>query len=196
VYASGVVTPRKVKNRRAQPIRLLLRQNPNRSWTLLDFGSNFCGDADVPGAVLKDLFRQSCGGSGGGSSIGQGITTLGSAVVGRTTATLIATRTTPAGAAGIPRASVFLNVAVRSAFGNVVVAQQPVGRPSGFNWNLLNRAGGGGVMALASISTGPQFITVVVRRSARVYGTASFTFASNVLLRVQGTLPAAPPVLR
>lgn len=195
VYASGVVTPRAVKNRRAQPIQLLFRQNPNLSWTLIDFGSNFCGDADVPGAVLQDLFNQSCGGSGGGSSTGQGITTLGSAVTGNTTATLIATRTTPAGAAGIPRASVFLNVAVRSALGNVVVAQQQVGNPSGFNWNLLNRAGGGGVTALASISTGPQFITVSVRRSATLYGTASFTFQSNVLLRVQGTLPVPPPVL-
>ena len=48
--------------------------------------------------------------------------------------------------------------------------------------------------ALASISTGPQFITASVRRSATLYGTASFTFQSNVLLRVQGTLPVPPPV--
>ena len=69
VYASGVVTPRAVKSRRAQPIELLFRQNPNLSWTLIDFGSNFCGDADVPGAVLQDLFnhlRRLGGGSAGG----------------------------------------------------------------------------------------------------------------------------------
>ena len=195
VYASGVVTPRAVNKRRAQPVLLLFRQNPNLSWTLIDFGANFCGDAEVPGAVLQDLFNQSCGGSGGGSTPGQGVTTLGSAVAGTTTASLIAARTTPAGAAGIPRASVYLNVAVSTALGNVTVAQQQVGVPSGFNWNLLNRPGGGGVTALPSISTGPQFITVSVRRSAMLYGTASYTFQSNVLLRVQGTLPVSPPVL-
>ena len=195
VYASGVVTPRAVKGRKGPAVRLIFRQNPNLSWTLLDFGSNFCGDADIPGAVLQDLFNTTCGGSGGGSSTGTGVTTLGSDAAGNTTATLVAARTTPAGAAGIPRASVFINVSIRTALGNVVVAQQQVGRTAGFNWNLLNRAGGGGVIVLPSISTGPQFITVSVRRSASLYGAASYTFQSNVLLPVAGTLPTPPPVL-
>jgi hypothetical protein len=194
VYASGVVTPRAVKGRRGPAVQLLFRQNPNLSWTLLDFGSNFCGDADVPGAVLRDLFHTSCGGSGGGSSPGAGVTTLGSASAGNTTVSLVAARTTPAGAAGIPRASVFVNVAVRTPLGNVVVAQQQVGRASGFNWNLLNRNGGGGVLLLPSIAAGPQFITVSVRRSAVLYGSASYTFQSNVLLPASGALPTPPPL--
>jgi hypothetical protein len=38
------------------------------------------------------------------------------------------------------------------------------------------------VIALAAVGRGPRFLTVAVRRSAVAYGTASFTFASNVLL--------------
>jgi hypothetical protein len=180
LYASGVVSPKRVAGRRRPPIELLLRQSPDGSWRLLDFGTNFCGDAEVPGAVLQDLFGTTCGGSGGGSVPGQGVTTLSTAVAGTTTATLIAVRNGTV--RGVPRASVVLNVAVTTPTGSSVVAQQPIGRPGGFNWNLLNRPGAGGVIALDSVGRGPQFLTVAVRRSASSYGTASFTFASNVLL--------------
>lgn len=180
LYASGVVSPKSVAGRRRPPIELLLRQSADGSWTLLDFGTSFCGDVEVPGPVLRDLFGTSCGGSGGGSVPGQGVATLGTAVAGSTTATLIAVRTGTV--RGVPRASVVLNVAVATPAGASVVAQQPVGAPGSFNWNLLNRPGGGGVIALPAVGSGPQFLTVAVRRSASSYGTASFTFAANVLL--------------
>ena len=76
LYASGVVSPRKVAGRRRPAIDLLFRQNADGTWALLDFGDNFCGDAQVPGPVLQDLFGTSCGGSGGGvialAAVGQG----------------------------------------------------------------------------------------------------------------------------
>ncbi len=185
LYASGVVSPRKVAGRRRAPIELLFRQGAGGSWALLDFGHNFCGDADVPGPVLRDLFGTSCAGSGGGSQTGVGFAVLGTAVAGPTTAKLIAVRGAPRGR--VQPGSVFLAVAVNRR----VVVEQTVGRPLGFNWNLLSRPGGGGVIALASAGGGPQYITVTVRRSARAYGTQSYTFASNVLLPARGILPAS-----
>lgn len=182
LYASGVVSPKRVAGRRRPPVELVLRQSGDGSWRLLDFGTNFCGDAEIPGAVLEDLFGTTCGGANGGSVPDQGIVTLGTAVAGRSTATLIAVRNGTV--RGVPRGSVFLNVAVATPAGTSVVAQQPVGKPGSFNWNLLNRPGGGGVIALDSVGSGPQFMSVAVRRSARAYGTASFTFAANVLLPV------------
>lgn len=185
LFASGVVTPRAVAQRRRAPIDLLFRQNPDGSWTLLDFGSNFCGDADVPGAVLQDLFGTSCGGSGGGSNAGSGFAVLGTAVAGPSTVKLIAVRGAKRG--NVQPASVFVQV----ARGGRVVVQQTVGRVLGFNWSLLNRPGGGGVIALAAVGTAPQYITVTVRRTARAYGTQSYTFASGILLPARGTLPAS-----
>ncbi|HEX2502627.1 MAG TPA: hypothetical protein VHK00_01700 [Miltoncostaeaceae bacterium] len=183
LYASGVVSPRKVSGRRRAPIELLFRQDADGSWALLDFGHNFCGDADVPGPVLRDLFDTSCGGSGGGSHAGKGFAVLGTAVAGPTTVKLIAVRGAPRGR--VQPGSVFLAVAVNRR----VVVEQTVGRALGFNWNLLNRPGGGGVIALASAGGGPQYITVTVRKSASAYGTQSYTFASGVLLPARGTLP-------
>jgi hypothetical protein len=185
LYASGVVSPRNVAGRRRAPVELLFRQSPDGTWTLLDFGHNFCGDADVPGPVLRDLFGTSCSGSGGGSQSGAGFAVLGTAVAGPTTVKLIAVRGAPRG--GVQPASVFVQVAT----GRTVVVQQTVGRVLGFNWNLLRRPGGGGVIALASVGGGPQYITATVRKSARAYGTQSYTFASNVLLPARGTLPSA-----
>src|SRR5512134_2442561 len=153
LYASGVVSPRKVSGRRRGPIDLLFRQNADGAWTLIDFGANFCGDAEVPGAVLQDLFGTSCGGSGGNSQPGVGYKVLGTAVAGPTTAQLIAVRGAKRG--NIQPASVFLNVAVN----RVSVVQQTVGRVLGFNWSLLNRPGGGGVIALAAVGNGPQYLT-------------------------------------
>jgi hypothetical protein len=183
LYASGVVAPRKVSGRRRAPIDLLFRQRPDGAWTLLDFGTNFCGDAGVPNAVLLDLFATSC--SGGGSQPGKGFRVLGTAVAGSTAVKLIAVRGEPAGR--MQPASAFLQVAV----GGTTVVQQTVGRLLGFDWNLLNRPGGGGVIALAGVGGGPQYLTVTVRRSARAYGTQSYTFAANVLLPARGTLPAS-----
>jgi hypothetical protein len=183
LYASGVVSPRKVAGRRRAPIELLLRQSGDGSWRLIDFGRNFCGDADVPGPVLRDLFGTSCGGSGGGSQKGVGFRVLGTAVAGPTTVKLIAVRGAPRGR--VQPASAFLAVAVNRR----VVVEQTVGRVLGFNWSLLNRPGGGGVIALASIGGGPQYITVTLRRSATAYGTQSYSFASGVLLPARGTLP-------
>lgn len=185
LYASGVVTPRKVGQRRRPPIDLLLRQNAGGTWTLLDFGDNFCGDAQVPGAVLQDLFGTSCGGSGGNSQPGQGFKLLATAVAGSTTAQLIAVRGAPRG--NFQPASVFINVAVNRKD----VVQQTVGRVLGFNWNLLNRPGGGGLIALAAVGTGPQYLTATVRKSATAYGTQSFTFAQRILLPARGTLPTS-----
>jgi hypothetical protein len=182
LYASGVVSPRKVSGRRRAPVELLLRQDADGSWTLIDFGENFCGDADVPGAVLQDLFGTSCGGSGGGSNGGSGFAVLGTAVAGPSTVKLIAVRGARRGS--IQPASAFVQV----QRGSRVVVQQTVGRVLGFNWNLLNRPGGGGVIALASVGNGPQYITVTLRRSANAYGTQSYTLAAGVLLPARGTL--------
>ena len=189
LWASGVVTPRKVAGRRRGPVDLLLRQNAGGQWTLVNFGDNFCGDAEVPAAVLQDLFNTSCGGSGGGSQPGRGYAVLSSAVAGSTSLQLIGVRGAPLG--NVQRASVFLQISVRTAAGSAVVNQQTVGRLLGFNWNLINQPGGGGVIALASIGRGPQYFTVTLRKSASAYGTQSYTFASNVLLPARGTLPAS-----
>jgi hypothetical protein len=185
LYASGVVSPRKVAGRRRPAIDLLFRQSSGGTWTLLDFGDNFCGDAQVPGAVLQDLFGTSCGGSGGGSQPGTGFRVLGTAVAGPTTVKLIAVRGAPR--SGVQPASVFLQVAMN----RTVVVQQTVGRLLGFNWNVLNRPGGGGVIALAAVGGGPQFFTATVRKSAQAYGTQSYSFASGVLLPARGTLPGS-----
>ena len=185
LWASGVVSPRKVAGRRRAPIDLLFRQNADGAWTLVDFGDNFCGDAQVPGAVLQDLFKITCGGSGGGSQPGVGYKVLGTAVAGSSTAKLIAVRGAPVG--NVQPASAFVEVAVNRK----VVVQQTVGRVLGFNWNLLSRPGGGGVIALASVGNGPQYITVTMRKSAQAYGTQSYTFASSVLVPARGTLPAS-----
>lgn len=185
LYASGVVSPRKVAGRRRPAIDLLFRQNADGTWALLDFGDNFCGDAQVPGPVLLDLFGTSCGGSGGGSQPGTGFRVLGTAVAGPTTVKLIAVRGAPRG--GVQPASVFLEVAVNRA----VIVQQTVGRVLGFNWNVLNRPGGGGVIALAAAGQGPQYVTATVRKSAQAYGTQSYSFASGVLLPARGTLPGS-----
>jgi hypothetical protein len=185
LYASGVVTPRKVAGRVRAPVDLLFRQNADGTWTLLDFGDNFCGDAQVPGPVLQDLFGTTCGGSGGGSQPGAGFRVLATAVAGPTTAKLIAVRGAPR--SGVQPASVFLQVAVNRA----VVVQQTVGRVLGFNWNLLNRPGGGGLIALAAVGQGPQYLTATVRKSAQAYGTQSYSFASSVLLPARGTLPGS-----
>jgi hypothetical protein len=185
LYASGVVTPRKVAGRLRAPVDLLFRQNADGTWTLLDFGDNFCGDAQVPGPVLQDLFGTTCGGSGGGSQPGAGFRVLATAVAGPTTAKLIAVRGAPR--SGVQPASVFLQVAVNRA----VVVQQTVGRVLGFNWNLLNRPGGGGLIALAAVGQGPQYLTATVRKSAQAYGTQSYSFASSVLLPARGTLPGS-----
>jgi hypothetical protein len=185
LWASGVVSPRKVAGRRRAPIDLLFRQNADGTWTLLDFGDNFCGDAQVPGPVLQDLFGTTCGGSGGGSQPGAGFRVLATAVAGPTTAKLIAVRGEPR--SGVQPASVFLQVAVNRA----VVVQQTVGRVLGFNWNLLNRPGGGGLIALAAVGQGPQYLTATVRKSAQAYGTQSYSFASSVLLPARGTLPGS-----
>jgi hypothetical protein len=183
LYASGVVTPRKVAGRLRAPVDLLFRQNADGTWTLLDFGDNFCGDAQVPGPVLQDLFGTTCGGSGGGSQPGTGFRVLGTAVAGPSTVKRIAVRGAPRG--GVQPASVFLEVAVSGK----IVVQQTVGRVLGFNWNLLNRPGGGGVIALAAVGQGPQYFTATVRKSAQAYGTQSYSFASSVLLPARGTLP-------
>lgn len=183
LYASGVVSPKNVAGRRRPPVDLLFRQNADGSWALLDVGANFCGDAQVPGAVLQDLFGTSCSGSGGGSQPGQGFKVLGTASAGRTTVRLIAVRGAPRGR--FQPASAFVDVSVRGTS----VVQQTVGRVLGFDWNLLNRPGGGGVIALAAAGKGPQYLTVTVRRSARAYGTQSYTFAAGVLLPARGTLP-------
>jgi hypothetical protein len=183
LYASGVVTPRKVAGRLRAPVDLLFRQNADGTWTLLDFGDNFCGDAQVPGPVLQDLFGTTCGGSGGGSQPGTGFRVLGTAVAGPSTVKLLAVRGAPRG--GVQPASVFLEVAVSGK----IVVQQTVGRVLGFNWNLLNRPGGGGVIALAAVGQGPQYFTATVRKSAQAYGTQSYSFASSVLLPARGTLP-------
>jgi hypothetical protein len=185
LYASGVVTPRKVAGRLRKAVDLLFRQNADGTWTLLDFGDNFCGDAQVPGPVLQDLFGTSCGGSGGGSQPGVGFKLLGTAVAGPTTVQLIAVRGAPRG--GIQPASVFLNVLVNRK----VAVQHTVGRVLGFKWNLLNRPGGGGVIALAAVGRGPQYFTATVRKSAQAYGTQSYSFASGVLLPARGTLPGS-----
>ena len=185
LYASGVVTPRKVAGRLRAPVDLLFRQNADGTWTLLDFGDNFCGDAQVPGPVLQDLFGTTCGGSGGGSQPGTGFKVLGTAVAGPSTVKLIAVRGAPRG--GVQPASVFLEVAVSRK----VIVQQTVGRVLGFNWNLLNRPGGGGVIALAAVGQGPQYFTATVRKSAQAYGTQSYSFASSVLLPARGTLPGS-----
>ncbi len=185
LYASGVVSPRKVAGRRRVPIELLFRQNADGTWALIDFGANFCGDADVPGAVLRDLFGTSCGGSGGGSNAGSGFAVLGTAVAGPSTVKLIAVRGARRGA--VQPASAFVQV----QRGAKVVVQQTVGRVLGFNWSLLSRPGGGGVIALASVGSGPQYITVTLRRSANAYGTQSYTYAAGVLLPVRGTLPTS-----
>jgi hypothetical protein len=185
LYASGVVTPRKVAGRVRAPVDLLFRQNADGTWTLLDFGDNFCGDAQVPGPVLQDLFGTTCGGSGGGSQPGAGFRVLAPAGAGPMTAKLIAVRGAPR--SGVQPASVFLQVAVNRA----VVVQQTVGRVLGFNWNLLNRPGGGGLIALAAVGQGPQYLTATVRKSAQAYGTQSYSFASSVLLPARGTLPGS-----
>jgi hypothetical protein len=185
LYASGVVTPRKVAGRLRAPVDLLFRQNADGTWTLLDFGDNFCGDAQVPGPVLQDLFGTTCGGSGGGSQPGTGFKVLGTAVAGPSTVKLIAVRGAPRG--GVQPASVFLEVAVSRK----IIVQQTVGRVLGFNWNLLNRSGGGGVIALAAVGQGPQYFTATVRKSAQAYGTQSYSFASSVLLPARGTLPGS-----
>ncbi|HSI31302.1 MAG TPA: hypothetical protein VK951_08225 [Miltoncostaeaceae bacterium] len=185
LYASGVVSPRKVAGRRRPAIDLLFRQNADGTWALLDFGDNFCGDAQVPGPVLQDLFGTSCGGSGGGSQPGTGFRVLGTAVAGPSTVKLIAVRGAPRG--GVQPASVFLEVAVNRA----VVVQRTVGRVLGFNWNLLNRPGGGGLIALAAVGQGPQYVTATVRKNAQAYGTQSYSFASGVLLPARGTLPGS-----
>ena len=189
LWASGVVAPRKVAGRRRGPVELLFRQSAGGSWTLVDFGDNFCGDSEVPAAVLQDLFGTSCGGSGGGSRPGQGYAVLSSAVAGSTSVQLIGVRGAPRG--NVMRASVFLQVSVRTSAGSAVVDQQTVGRLLGFNWNLINKPGGGGVIALASVGRGPQYLTVTLRRSASAYGTQSYTFASGVLLSARGTLPSS-----
>ena len=183
LYASGVVAPRKVSGRRRGPIDLLFRRRADGSWALVDFGTNFCGDAGVPNAVLLDLFATSC--PGGGSQPGTGYRVLGTAVAGPTTATLIAVRGAPAGRRR--PASVFLQVDVHGT----TAVQQTVGRLLGFDWSLLNRPGGGGVIALAGVAGGPQHLTVSVRRSATAYGTRSYTFAAGVLLPARGTLPTS-----
>jgi hypothetical protein len=185
LWASGVVTPRKVAGRTRAPIDLLFRQNADGTWTLVDFGDNFCGDAEVPGAVLADLFGTTCGGSGGGSRPGTGYRVLGTAVAGPSTVKLIAVRGAPAG--GVQPASVFIEVAVN----RTVVVQETVGRVLGFNWNIVNRPGGGGVIALASLGRGPQYVTATVRRSAQAYGTQSYSFARGVLMPARGTLPTS-----
>ena len=185
LYASGVVSPRKVAGRRRPAIDLLFRQNADGTWALLDFGDNFCGDAQVPGPVLQDLFGTSCGGSGGGSQPGVGYRVLGTAVAGPSTIKLIAVRGAPRG--GVQPASAFLEVAVNRK----VVVQQTVGRVLGFNWNLLDRPGGGGVIALAAVGQGPQYFTATMRKSAQAYGTQSYSFASGVLLPARGTLPGS-----
>jgi hypothetical protein len=182
LYASGVVSPRKVAGRRRGPVELLFRQNADGSWTLLDFGENFCGDTGVPGGVLQDLFSTSCGGPGGGSGRGQGFKVLGTAVAGPTAVRLIAVRGAPRGR--FQPASAFLAVSV----GGKTVVEETVGRLLGFNWSLLNRPGGGGVIALASVGNGPQYVTVTLRKSASAYGTQSYSFAAGVLLPARGTL--------
>jgi hypothetical protein len=190
LFASGVVSPKNVAGRPRPPVDLLFQQNADGSWTLLEFGANLCGDAEVPRAVLLDLFGTACGGgSGGGSSPNQRVATLGTAVAGSTTATLVAVRGGRVGT--VPRASVFLEISVGGGGGSAVVADQAVGRAGGFNFNLLNRPGGGGVIALASFANGPQYITVTVRKNARAYGTQSYTFAGGVLLPARGTLPTS-----
>ncbi len=187
LFATGVVSPKNVAGRRRPPVDLLFQQNADGSWALLDFGANLCGDAAVPRAVLVDLFGTACGGgSGGGSSPSQRVATLGTAVAGSTTATLVAVRGGRVG--NVPRASVFLEVSVGGGAGSAVVADQAVGRPGGFNFTLLDRPGGGGVIALTSAGNGPQYITVTVRKTARAYGTQSYTFAGGVLLPARGTL--------
>jgi hypothetical protein len=127
----------------------------------------------------------SCGGSGGGSRPGQGFRVLGNAIAGPSTVRLIAVRGAPRGR--LQPASAFIAVTV----GGTTVVEQTVGRLLGFNWSLLNRPGGGGVIALASVGRGPQYITVTVRKSATAYGTRSYTLASDVLLPAGGTLPAS-----
>ena len=57
VYASGVVTPRAVKNRRAQPILLLFRQNPNLSWTLIDFGRTLGSEVHLEKMLDRIVYR-------------------------------------------------------------------------------------------------------------------------------------------
>ena len=160
LYASGVVSPRKVAGRRRPAIDLLFRQNADGTWALLDFGDNFCGDAQVPGPVLQDLFGTSCGGSGGGSQPGVGYRVLGTAVAGPSTieAHCRAWRASRWGPAG----QRFLEVAVNRK----VVVQQTVGRVLGFNWNLLDRPGGGGVIALAAVGQGPQYFTARAQERA------------------------------
>jgi hypothetical protein len=183
LYASGVVAPRKVAGRRRAAVELLLRQDADGSWTLLDFGESFCGEARVPRAVLRDLFDTSCGGPGGASQPGRGYRVLGTAVAGPSTVRLIAVRGAPRGR--LRPASAFVAVSV----GGTTVVEETVGRLLGFDWSLLNRPGGGGVIALAAVGRGPQYLTVTVRRSATAYGTQSYTFAGNVLLPARGALP-------
>lgn len=182
LYAWGLIAPRRVAGRRRSAVELLLRQSPGGSWTLIDVGANFCGDARVRRAVLEDLVGISCAGSGGGSQPGRGYATLDRAVAGATRVTLVAVRGERRG--GVRRASAFLEVAV----GGAVVAEQTVGRVLGFDWTLLNRPGGGGVIALAAAGRGPQYVTVTLRRSARAYGTQSYTFAGNILVPARGAL--------
>ena len=151
LWASGVVVAAQGRGPPAGADRpAASARTPTATWTLVDFGDNFCGDAQVPrpGAAgpvqgqLRRLGRRA-------RSPGGGYKVLGTAVAGSEHGQ--AHRACAARPVGnLQPASAFVEVAVEPRQGGGRHSR-PSGRVLGFNWNLLSRPGGGGLIALASV---------------------------------------------
>lgn len=97
---------------------------------MIDAGQRFCGDTNVPAAVVLDLFQQSCGGGGGGGGGGTGATiTLATARSGPVRAVLSATQTSAS------RGSVYLTL----YRGGLEYGQPQLGVQNQFVWSQLRR---------------------------------------------------------
>lgn len=184
LYARAQVDPLP-RFRRTTPAPTLLLTRPvvaGAPWQVLDAGDRFCTDTRVPAAVILDLFRQRCGGTGGGGGAKALTRTIASARVGPLRAVLSATRGSTRGKT--VRATVHLTI-----FRNgVEIAQPQLGPSNAYVWSQVRRPRSGFVTINPSVGyVGAQ----VLRSPVSLYAPYQFRVTSRGLWQ-QVASPATP----